>query len=1482
MINYNPIQTLKLDIDFIGIKESNNYLFDKVSDLSKGEVTMVLSDFFDDPRFDQIIYQFNLLEFDLGIIPYIDFEQTFIERIKIELNKKFNKIFENKDNSSDFILKNNESNTIELIKFYLLNGRLPWWSGKLGNNSISSIISEFIQSHPKHFRTLLLEIGIVENVRKRIAYNFTEELIKLVIKVLSPAEFDYIFVYHDYVLKLNNDNKLIIDAESNVSRAIWYNIIIYLLTENSSVFQKREFLKRNLIYVSSYFNINFYGLLKLLNDASVISNNIFNSDMYNFIKDIQYIFQEEKINNPKAISDSNKNAIKEYVHYELDDEYFNYIYIINYYLTNGSLPIGYNLYSIDELKQLFYKLYSYDVKIVSKLLLNLKINTGTTNRIFKILSTTNYKYAIDLILNQYLNIDLNDIHKTFIQLRINNNRSTTIFLSDDWKREILNIVYTHKETITIHHIFQLYLSKYATTDNISFNTAFEIYVKDLRLQNNQYILNMLSESDNISLDIKIDDVDYMTKNKSIFDLIQYLIEFGYMPWWGIELFEVSFRATFEKHFDDNFIHYIKLLKVAGLNEDTKSRFFNLLGDNRLEFLLLKIVNDDNTTSLYYSLKNYIESYYNNIKSSEIIDILWNTQINNNYLKFDTSLFIRNIIVKLYKAKKTKLKIIVNDLVNHIQPINDSNINIFNNILLLNRGHLSIDNELLFNLKIQIAEIVHEKNYNSKVLQDFILLISSNNSQSITNFSDKLSIDLINNILYNGKFPISLNTFPNISTELFLFTLLEYLYINNKEQLKSILLNFDLYNDDAKQLLTDWIFNTKDSPFLSYVTDTILPLNRYHFLNNINRNLNIGLLNSNQFNPDIISNFNTYLNIRINTSNNEVQEKYKLTLHKYLHEETFEVEFEQQDQILKYLIISIYASEFNFLFNILNSQDTSQIAKQRLLKLFSKPVNFQERQIYDTLLRSIGDHKLVIDDIISEPLIDIKPIQIQENKVRTDLKYSILEYLNLKQISDKSFIEILRSLILSFFSNTNEINIFKKYFQEDFDYYLKLMILEVVKDSPSDFLALLRNDNNKQANIIHAFQYFTNDKLNLGITTKNVFKDYFDDYLTKIVFKSSNIQYEINNLISNHTINNNNDLQYLINSKLIIYNDISLLDKFNIDISNKFSKQNIALLKIVLFEMKNSFTIKNEQQLFDLILTRSIVNNSLIINNTGNPTQFLNTLLNVLHDEHVDQVENYLIKIIDRFKTTSISYPYDLVLLINFVIDKATKIINQQKASIAHKKELIQKNIDIENSTKQLKKLHEEERDEIQSKKINEQLLNSKYNSDEINPNESIYINNIGLVLFHLFIPTYFSRLNLLNEEGEFIDIDAKFKAVHLLQILVSDSKYDEHELVLNKILCNLNISETIPMEVELSEDDRNLALELNKVVLQRWDKMKNSSIEHFRAAFLMRDGRLQLKEEGWYLTVEKRGYDIILSTLPWAFGVVKFKWMPKFLYTEWT
>jgi len=166
--------------------------------------------------------------------------------------------------------------------------------------------------------------------------------------------------------------------------------------------------------------------------------------------------------------------------------------------------------------------------------------------------------------------------------------------------------------------------------------------------------------------------------------------------------------------------------------------------------------------------------------------------------------------------------------------------------------------------------------------------------------------------------------------------------------------------------------------------------------------------------------------------------------------------------------------------------------------------------------------------------------------------------------------------------------------------------------------------------------------------------------------------------------------------------------------------------------------------------------------------------------------------------------------------------------------------------------------------------------------EGIRVNNAGLVLLHPFFHTYFSRLQLL-QQGKFVDLQAQQKAIRLLQLLV-DGKTDhpEHELVLNKILCNYPLEQPLDPDIEITQAEKELSVQLIQAAIQQWEKMKNSTLESFRASFLQREGLVWQKEDAWFQLVTPRGYDIILQTLPWSFGMIKTSWTDKFFYTEWT
>jgi len=166
--------------------------------------------------------------------------------------------------------------------------------------------------------------------------------------------------------------------------------------------------------------------------------------------------------------------------------------------------------------------------------------------------------------------------------------------------------------------------------------------------------------------------------------------------------------------------------------------------------------------------------------------------------------------------------------------------------------------------------------------------------------------------------------------------------------------------------------------------------------------------------------------------------------------------------------------------------------------------------------------------------------------------------------------------------------------------------------------------------------------------------------------------------------------------------------------------------------------------------------------------------------------------------------------------------------------------------------------------------------------EGAAIQNAGLILLHPFFPTYFSRLDLLSK-GKFVDETARHRAVRLLQLLVDGgTDHGEHTLLLNKVMCNLPWEVPLMPDIVITAAEKELALQLLGAAIQQWPKMHNASVEGFRASFLKREGIIWQTEEAWFQRVQQRSYDIILQTLPWSYGMTRFSWLPKPIYTEWT
>lgn len=166
--------------------------------------------------------------------------------------------------------------------------------------------------------------------------------------------------------------------------------------------------------------------------------------------------------------------------------------------------------------------------------------------------------------------------------------------------------------------------------------------------------------------------------------------------------------------------------------------------------------------------------------------------------------------------------------------------------------------------------------------------------------------------------------------------------------------------------------------------------------------------------------------------------------------------------------------------------------------------------------------------------------------------------------------------------------------------------------------------------------------------------------------------------------------------------------------------------------------------------------------------------------------------------------------------------------------------------------------------------------------EQIYIGNAGLVILHPFLRYFFDGLGLLTSEQQFQSLENQYKAVHLLQYLVTGSiRNPEYELALNKVLCGMDVAEPVPTEIQLSEVEKEECHGLLSAVLEQWKALKSKNTDALVETFFKREGALSVGRQGWNLKVERNTFDVMLDRLPWPVSIVKLPWNPYFIYVEW-
>lgn len=175
-------------------------------------------------------------------------------------------------------------------------------------------------------------------------------------------------------------------------------------------------------------------------------------------------------------------------------------------------------------------------------------------------------------------------------------------------------------------------------------------------------------------------------------------------------------------------------------------------------------------------------------------------------------------------------------------------------------------------------------------------------------------------------------------------------------------------------------------------------------------------------------------------------------------------------------------------------------------------------------------------------------------------------------------------------------------------------------------------------------------------------------------------------------------------------------------------------------------------------------------------------------------------------------------------------------------------------------------------------MKSHKSIEELAKEEGLIISNAGLVIMAPFLPQLFEHCGIIENHK----ITDRNKAIALMHFTIyGNCDYREYDVLLNKILCGLNGSDSLEAVYDLSDDEKSQAEHMLTSVIGHWSALKGTSPDGLREGFLIRKGSLIYKHEQWFLQVEQKVIDLLLDQLPWTIGFVKLPWMKTMLKTHW-
>jgi hypothetical protein len=278
----------------------------------------------------------------------------------------------------------------------------------------------------------------------------------------------------------------------------------------------------------------------------------------------------------------------------------------------------------------------------------------------------------------------------------------------------------------------------------------------------------------------------------------------------------------------------------------------------------------------------------------------------------------------------------------------------------------------------------------------------------------------------------------------------------------------------------------------------------------------------------------------------------------------------------------------------------------------------------------------------------------------------------------------------------------------------------------------------------------------------------------------------------------------------------------------------------------------------------ILNNSLLANQT-----YRKRLIMLLLDDG-DALERLLLQFSDEFAVSLVLFT------VNAKPEEKSNVRKFLAESQSSGSNLKNQLIDL------MREVQQNERSAVEPENKAKQEESKRDDKPEaLFPDNGIYVQNAGLVLLHPFLEYFFQEFKLLKDQ-KFVNAKVRITAIHLLHYLATGKDNPmEYELLFEKYLCGWDFEKPVPRRVKLSKYMKAESEKLLTSAIGHWKALKKTSPNGLREGFLQREGKLVLDDFQHRLIVEGNAADVLLSSLPWGYGMIKLPWLEQILIVDW-